>query len=142
MKSVIQEASSLLKAIEQAWEKAGKPKDFSVRIFQEAHRNFLGMATQNAKIAFFFDQPIGQRPLTQQPQRVQRRPLQQTQGQGQDRRRQQQGPRRRTYRPHGGQTRYNQPYQQQPQRNVQSGTNQQSTTTPTAQQTENKPKPQ
>jgi hypothetical protein len=54
MKSVIQEASSLCKAIEQGWEKAGKPKEFCVRILQDAHKNFLGISTKNAKIALFF----------------------------------------------------------------------------------------
>ena len=54
MKSIIQEASSLSKAIEQGWQKAGKPTMFSVKILQDANKNFIGMTTQNAKIAFYF----------------------------------------------------------------------------------------
>ena len=54
MKSVIQEASSLSKAIEQGWVKAGKPQEFSIRILQEPSKNFLGITLQNAKVAFFF----------------------------------------------------------------------------------------
>lgn len=55
MKSIMQEASSLVKAIEQGWQKAGKPQEFSVKIFQEGSKNFLGMTIQPAKIAIFFD---------------------------------------------------------------------------------------
>ncbi|HLB94108.1 MAG TPA: hypothetical protein VJJ81_02575 [Candidatus Babeliales bacterium] len=54
MKSVIEEASSLEKAIEQGWIKAGKPKEFSVKIFQEPVKNFLGMTKQTAKVGIFF----------------------------------------------------------------------------------------
>ncbi len=54
MKSVIEEASSLEKAIEQGWIKAGKPKEFSVKIFQEPIKNFLGMSKQTAKVGIFF----------------------------------------------------------------------------------------
>ena len=66
MKSVIQEASSLNKAIEQGWIKAGKPKEFSIRILQESNKNFLGITIKNAKVAVFFGR-IDKMPL-QQPQ--------------------------------------------------------------------------
>lgn len=55
MKSIMQEASSVIKAVEKAWEAAGNPKEFSVKVYEEAQRNFLGMTTKNAKIAIFFD---------------------------------------------------------------------------------------
>lgn len=58
MKSVIQESSSVFKAIEQGWEKAGKPHEFTVKILQEAKKNFLGMTLSNAKVAIFFGEPI------------------------------------------------------------------------------------
>ena len=61
MKSIIHEASSIGKAIEQGWQKAGCPKEFSVRILEEPERNFIGMTVKTAKIAIFF----GER--TQQP---------------------------------------------------------------------------
>jgi len=54
MKSVIQEASSITKAIEKAWEIAGKPKNFSIKIFEEPRRNFFGMVVQSAKVGIFF----------------------------------------------------------------------------------------
>lgn len=60
MKSVIHEASSIIKAIDQAWEKAGKPTDFSVKILEEAQKNFLGFTKRSAKIALFFDREVGQ----------------------------------------------------------------------------------
>ena len=53
MKSIIQEASTVAKAIEKAWQKAGKPKAFSVKIFEEAERNFFGMTTRQAKVGIF-----------------------------------------------------------------------------------------
>jgi len=82
MKSVIQEASSLCKAIEQGWLKAGKPKEFSIRILQEPYKNFLGMTTQNAKIAVFFGRigepkpfkPERKEQAQQRPQPQRRRP--------------------------------------------------------------------
>ncbi|HBR70681.1 TPA: hypothetical protein DIC20_01195 [Candidatus Dependentiae bacterium] len=69
MKSVIQESSSLIKAIEQGWVKAGKPKEFSVRILQEPDKNFLGMTIKSAKVAIFFGRLEEMPPISQpQPQ--------------------------------------------------------------------------
>lgn len=65
MKSIIEEASSVAKAIEKGWTEAGKPQEFSVKVFEEATKNFIGMTTKSAKIAIFFDQRtpvIGERP--------------------------------------------------------------------------------
>jgi hypothetical protein len=56
MKSVMQEASSLMKAIEQGWIKAGQPNEFSIKILEEAQKNFIGMTVRSAKIALFFDE--------------------------------------------------------------------------------------
>ncbi len=55
MKSIIEEASSVIKAIEKGWLQAGKPQEFSVKVFQEAEKNFLGMTTKSAKIAILFE---------------------------------------------------------------------------------------
>lgn len=54
MKSVIQEGSSLANAIEQGWIKAGKPKEFTIKIFQEARKNFFGITKLPAKVGIFF----------------------------------------------------------------------------------------
>src|SRR3990167_7298225 len=54
MKSVVVEASTVAKAIELAWQKAGKPEEFFIRILQEHTSGFLGFGAQKAKIVFFF----------------------------------------------------------------------------------------
>jgi len=56
MKSIIQEESSVERAIKVGWEKAGKPREFSVKIFEEEKKNFIGMTKQPAKIALFFEE--------------------------------------------------------------------------------------
>ncbi len=58
MKSIIQESSSIAKAIEEAWKKADQPKEFSVKIFQEPKKNFFGFTKISAKIGFFFKDSI------------------------------------------------------------------------------------
>jgi predicted RNA-binding protein Jag len=55
MKSIVEEASSIAKAIENAWIRAGKPNIFQVKILEEPKRNFLGLTAQSAKIGFFYD---------------------------------------------------------------------------------------
>jgi predicted RNA-binding protein Jag len=60
MKSIIEEASSIVKAIEAAWIRAEKPQEFSVKIFEEPEKNFFGMVTKSAKIALIFN-PVEKR---------------------------------------------------------------------------------
>ncbi len=55
MKSIVQEASTIAKAIEQAWKTAGSPQDFSVKILEQPIYNFLGLTKRSAKIAFLFE---------------------------------------------------------------------------------------
>lgn len=55
MKSIIQEGSSVVKAVEKAWQEAGKPQEFTIKIFEEAVKNFIGMTTKPAKIGIFFN---------------------------------------------------------------------------------------
>ncbi len=55
MKSLIEEASSVSKAVEKAWERAGRPYSFSVKIFELPEKNFIGMTTKYAKIGIFFE---------------------------------------------------------------------------------------
>ena len=54
MKSIIEQASSIMKAIEKAWDQAEKPKEFSIKVFEKEERNFFGMTTKPAKIGIFF----------------------------------------------------------------------------------------
>ena len=55
MKSVVAEASSISKAIELAWQKAGQPKEFLIKVFQEPQRNMFGLTKTSAKVGIFFD---------------------------------------------------------------------------------------
>ncbi len=64
MKSITEQGSSIEKAIKTGWEKAGKPTEFSVKVFEEPKRNFIGMTVSPAKIGIFFELP---NPLTVSP---------------------------------------------------------------------------
>lgn len=59
MKSIMQEASSLAKAIEQGWIKAGKPQEFTVKIFEHPKKNFFGFTVKSAKVGIFFNEAVG-----------------------------------------------------------------------------------
>lgn len=55
MKSIMEEASTITKAINQAWERAGQPQEFSVKILEHPQTSFFGFKTaKSAKIALFF----------------------------------------------------------------------------------------
>jgi len=54
MKSIIEQASSIIKAIEKAWIQAEKPKEFSIKIFETEEKNFFGITTKPAKVGIFF----------------------------------------------------------------------------------------
>jgi len=54
MKSIMEQASSIIKAIEKAWISADRPKEFSVKIFEKEEKNFFGITTKPAKIGIFF----------------------------------------------------------------------------------------
>src|SRR5690349_17733192 len=56
MKSIIEEASSISKAIENAWKRAHQPSDFTVRIFEIPQKNMFGFTTKSAKIGLFFEE--------------------------------------------------------------------------------------
>ena len=58
MKSLVEEASSVSKAIEKAWLRAGKPTSFSVKIYEEAQSGFLGFNSKPAKIGLFFEEQV------------------------------------------------------------------------------------
>jgi len=50
----MEQASSVMKAIEKAWISADSPKEFSVKVFEKEEKNFFGMTTKSAKIGIFF----------------------------------------------------------------------------------------
>src|ERR1700733_4025113 len=59
MKSLMEEASSISKAIENAWNRAGNPQEFSVKILELPKTSFFGLKTaKSAKIALFFNDAI------------------------------------------------------------------------------------
>lgn len=84
MKSIMQEASSVIKAIEKGWENAGKPKEFSIKVFEEPKKNFIGITVQSAKVGIFFDEKLGlpkdiekEKPFVKKVEQPQQRPQQQ-----------------------------------------------------------------
>ncbi len=56
MKSIMEEASSISKAIDLAWNRAGKPSQFSIKVLEEPERNMFGLTVKSAKIAIFFEE--------------------------------------------------------------------------------------
>lgn len=62
MKSIVEEASSIAKAIENGWIRAGKPQEFTVRIFEESEKNFLGFNKKPAKVGLFYKEAPVQQP--------------------------------------------------------------------------------
>lgn len=79
MKSVIQEASSVFKAIQLGWEKAGKPAEFTVKILEKEERNFIGLTTKQAKVSLFFSTQGAQAREQRQPRHHQGQHRQQQQ---------------------------------------------------------------
>lgn len=61
MKSLVEEASSITKAIEKAWIRAGQPQSFSVKIFETPEVGFLGFVKKSAKVGIFFEEPAPER---------------------------------------------------------------------------------
>jgi predicted RNA-binding protein Jag len=66
MKSIIEEATSVIKAVEVAWTRAGNPEEFSIKVFELPQKNFFGITTKKAKIGIFFNEE-GLIPSTTQP---------------------------------------------------------------------------
>lgn len=73
MKSILEEASTIMKAIEKGWIQAGKPREFSVKVLEEPVKNFIGMTTKSAKIGLFFDERSIARKDTTRDARPQRK---------------------------------------------------------------------
>ncbi len=56
MKSLVEEASSVVKAIEKAWNRAGNPETFSIKVFETPETNFFGFTKKSAKVGIFFSE--------------------------------------------------------------------------------------
>ena len=67
----MEEASSIAKAIETAWNRAGQPTEFTVKVLELPQTSFFGLKTsKSAKVAFFFNEAtVTVRPKEQTPQR-------------------------------------------------------------------------
>lgn len=89
MKSVIHEASSLACAIEEGWKKAGKPSEFTVKIYQQAEHSIFGLVTKKkAKVGIFFEDQPARTERTERTERSgqrEQRDRSYQQGQGQQR---------------------------------------------------------
>lgn len=58
MKSMVEEATSIAKAVENCWNRAGKPQEFTIKVLEYPEKNFLGLSKKPAKIALIYrEQP-------------------------------------------------------------------------------------
>ncbi|MCA9770178.1 Jag N-terminal domain-containing protein [Candidatus Dependentiae bacterium] len=69
MKSLVEAASSIFKAIEKGWNRAGCPQEFTIKILEKEETNFLGMTRKPAKVALFFVEGQESKPTTQYKQK-------------------------------------------------------------------------
>jgi len=72
MKSLVEEASSVVKAIEKAWNRAGCPQTFSVKVFETPETNFFGFTKKSAKVGIFFEEEVNPQRKYQSQGREQR----------------------------------------------------------------------
>ncbi len=71
MKSIVQQAASITKAIEKAWQRSGCPRNFSVKVLEPGKKNFFGFVSSPAKIAFLFDEKtIAQKEKPKRKERI------------------------------------------------------------------------
>jgi predicted RNA-binding protein Jag len=55
MKSMLHEASTVLKAMEKAWVESGKPLEFSITVLEVGEKNFLGLTKRPAIVSITYD---------------------------------------------------------------------------------------
>lgn len=55
MKSMLCEASSVIKAIEEAWDKSGKPVEFTVKILEQGKKGFMWFGGEPTIISFAYE---------------------------------------------------------------------------------------
>jgi predicted RNA-binding protein Jag len=55
MKSVLQEAPTIAKAVAKAWDKAGQPYEFSVKVFNVPKRGFFGIGKRSAIVSLSYE---------------------------------------------------------------------------------------
>ncbi len=52
---MLQEASTVLKAIDKAWQEAGKPGEFTIKVLQVEEKNFFGFVKKSAIVSILYD---------------------------------------------------------------------------------------
>ena len=63
MKSMLHEASTVIKAVEKAWVESGKPREFTVTVLEAGEKNFLGFTKRPAVVSISYEpQRAGARP--------------------------------------------------------------------------------
>lgn len=55
---MLHEASSVAKAIQKAWEEAGRPEDFKIRILEHEKTKFFGLFTENPAVVSISYEPV------------------------------------------------------------------------------------
>jgi predicted RNA-binding protein Jag len=55
MKSILQEASSVAKAIDKAWHAVGMPEEFTIKVFEIEKKNFFGFVKSPAVVSIIYD---------------------------------------------------------------------------------------
>lgn len=74
MKSIIEEASSIEKAVEKGWIRAGKPQEFLVKVLEEPEKKLFGLFTKkSAKVSLFFQERAPQPERGRRPQQQDKR---------------------------------------------------------------------
>lgn len=74
MKSMLHEASSVLKAIEKAWVEAGQPEEFTIRVLEKEKKGFFGFVKEPAVVSIMYSQRKGA-PTPRQPEKNDERKL-------------------------------------------------------------------
>lgn len=54
MKSIVQEASSIERAIDKAWNEAGKPREFTIKVLDAGEKNFFGISKRPAVVSIVY----------------------------------------------------------------------------------------
>ena len=55
MKSMLHEASSVLKAVQKAWEASGKPEIFSIKVLEQGEKGFLWFSKRPAIVSITYE---------------------------------------------------------------------------------------
>lgn len=75
MKSIMEQASTVEKAVSKAWERSNYPASFSIKILEHPEKNFFGLTTKPAKIALFYtEQETKERAIKPKPVRKRKEP--------------------------------------------------------------------